>query len=82
MVFRSRDIDINIRRRIYVAIIINILLLGCKSWPLTVDNRRKLETFHNRCCRRILNITIYDVISDHTLTNEHVRRVTGILPLS
>ena len=81
-IFRCRDVDMNIRRRIYVAIIINILLWGCESWPLTASNRQKLEVFHNRCCRRILNVTIYDVMADHTLKNEYVRRETGLLPLS
>lgn len=80
-VFRSKDISIDIRRRIYVAIIINTLLWGCESWPLTVANRRKLDVFHNRCCRRIMNLTIYDVMADHSFTNAYVRKETGILPL-
>ena len=49
-----------------------------RSWPLSAENRRKLEVFNSRCCRRILNIFIYDVMADHSLTNIKVRTETGI----
>ena len=38
-VFRCKDVNIDIWRRIYVAIIVNILLWGCKSWPLASINQ-------------------------------------------
>ena len=44
-VFRCRDLDISLRRRIYVALIVNLLLWGCESWPLTAENRRKSKSF-------------------------------------
>ena len=81
-VFRRRDLDMDTRCRVYVATIINILLWGCESWPLTKKNRQKLDVFHNRCCRRFLNISIFDVIADHSLTNKFIYTETGIKPLS
>ena len=80
LVFRNKDIDIQIRKRVYVAIVVNILLWGCESWALTVDDRRKLEVFHTRCCRRMLNITIYDVIANHELNNQYIRTKRGRYP--
>ena len=81
LVFRNKDIDIQIRKRIYIAIVINILLWGCESWALTSEDRRKLEIFHTRCCRRILNYSIYDVMENHELSNKNILREIGILTL-
>ena len=78
LVFRNQDISLPIRKRIYVAIVINILLWGCESWNLTSEDRRKLEVFHMRCCRRILNVSIYDVIANHELSNKNILRTIGI----
>ena len=41
-----------------------------------------MEQVHNSWWRRILNVSIYDVIPDHTFINEYVRRETRLLQLS
>ena len=81
LVFRNVDIDVQIRKRIYIAIITNILLWGCESWALTSEERRKMEVFHTRCCRRMLNITIYDVMANHELTNKYILHELNMLKL-
>ena len=82
LVFRNGSLSLQIRKRIYVATGVNILLWGCEAWALTVEDRRALEVFHNRCCQRILNITIYDVIADNSLSNKNILRELGMSELS
>ena len=48
--------DISAKVLIYLAIPVNLLLWGCQSWALTKVLAKKLEIFHMRCLRRILNI--------------------------
>ena len=52
-VFSNKKIRMDIRRRLYQAIVVNIALWGCESWALKEENRAKLETFHHSCLRRI-----------------------------
>ena len=71
-VVQNKQLSIDTWWRIYVAIIINIALWGCKSLNLTAKDQRVLEVFHTWCCQRILGINIYDVISNHKFTNKYV----------
>ncbi len=40
--------------RFYKSVVRTILLNGCETWPLRVEDQRCLEVFHNNCLRRIL----------------------------
>ena len=69
----SENVDINAKYLIYMAVPLNLLLWGCESWATTQESIRKLEVFHMRCLRRILNIKWSDVI-DEKITNVSVRK--------
>jgi hypothetical protein len=48
----DKKITIDIRRRLYQAIVVNIVLWGSESRALKEANRSKLEAFHHGClCR-------------------------------
>lgn len=78
-VFRNKLIDIKTRGMMCKVLVLNVLLWGYESWTLTQEHRRQLEAFHHYCLRRILNITIYDVMEQH-ITNNQVGERTNILP--
>ena len=78
-VFRNKLLDIKTRAMAYKTLVLNVLLWGCEAWALTQEQRRRLEVFHHRCLRRILNVTIYDVMEKH-ITNEKVEQDTTIPP--
>jgi hypothetical protein len=42
----NKKIPIDIRRRLYQALVVNIALWGCESWALKEADRSKLEAFH------------------------------------
>jgi exonuclease III len=71
-VFRRKEISSELRLRTYNAIIVNLLLWGCESWALKEEDRRRIEVFHHRSLRRMLNITIYQVMEQH-ISNKEVR---------
>jgi hypothetical protein len=49
----NKKIPIDLRRRLYQAIVVNIALGGSESWALKEANRSKLEAFHHGCLRRM-----------------------------
>ena len=65
-------VDIHSKYLIYCAIPLNLLLWGCESWALRATMMSKLEVFFHRSIRRILGITITQVIDEH-ITNDSVR---------
>ncbi len=73
-IFRGKEISSKLRLRTYNAIIVNLLLWGCKSWVLKED-RRRIKVFHHQSLRQMLNITIYDVMEQH-ISNDDVRERT------
>jgi hypothetical protein len=75
-VFRRRETLISLRLRTCQAIIANLGLWGCESWALKENDRRKVEVFHHRCLRRMLNLTIHQAKEKRT-ANQEARRWAG-----
>ncbi len=48
------EISRRTKRRIYEVVVGTILLSGCETWPLSVEDQRRLEVFDNDSLRRIL----------------------------
>ena len=78
-VLSNKKISIDIRRRLYQATVVNAALWGSESWALKEENRRKLETFHHGCLRRMCGWTMLD-IAEKRITNEQDRRAAGNSP--
>jgi hypothetical protein len=70
-IFRCKEISSKLRLRTYYAIIVNLILWGCKSWALKEEDHRRITLFHHLSLRSMLNITIYDVMEQH-ITNKEV----------
>ena len=68
----SNHVDIGAKVLIYLAIPVNLLLWGCQSWALTKVLIKKLEVFHMRCIRRILQIK-WDDVREFKIKNSQVR---------
>ena len=69
----NKKIPVDIRRRLYQALVVNIALWGSESWALKEADRAKLEVFHHGCLRRMCGLTMWDV-AEKRITNEQVRR--------
>ena len=68
----DQSVDDHSKYQIFRAIPCNLLLRGCESWALREATLKKLEVFLHRNIRKILGITITQVI-DGKITNESVR---------
>jgi hypothetical protein len=77
-VLSKKKIPIDIRRRLYQAIVVTIGLWGSESWALKEEDRSKLETLHHSFLRRVCNWTIWD-IAEKSMTNK-VRRTAASSP--
>ena len=52
------------RLRVYHACVLSTLLYGCESWTTYARHEKKLNSFHMRCLRRILQIKWQDRVSN------------------
>ncbi|VDP65393.1 unnamed protein product [Schistosoma curassoni] len=54
--WRLRDVSLAVKGRIYNATVRAVLLYACETWPLRVEDVRRLSVFHHPCLRRIAHI--------------------------
>ena len=64
--WQANEVDVKSKYLIYMAIPLNLLLWGC-------DLMKRLEVFHMRCLRRILDIRWNDVVDNNKISNKKVR---------
>ena len=75
-IWRSREITTATKIRIFNSNVKPVLLYGSETWRMTENTVSKLQTFVNRCLRRILQIYWPDTINNATLWES-----TGQLPV-
>ena len=67
--WRRRDISLALKGRVYNASVRAVLLYGCESWSLRVEDAQRLSTFDHRCLRSIARLWW-----QHCIPNDEVRR--------
>eukprot|EP00978_Attheya_sp_CCMP212_P028486 scaffold98436_cov61-Attheya_sp.AAC.1 len=67
----AMDVSLKVKRMIYLAIPINLVLWGAESWALTENSVKKLSVFHKRSIRTILQINMAEV-QEKRITNEQI----------
>jgi hypothetical protein len=70
-VWRNHNISKGVKMRIFSTNLKSVLLYDCETWKTTNQITRRLQTFINKCLRRIMNIKWTDQI-----TNEELWRIT------
>eukprot|EP00105_Crassostrea_gigas_P028092 XP_011449634.1 PREDICTED: uncharacterized protein LOC105343837 [Crassostrea gigas] len=75
-VWKSKYITIKTKLRILNSNVKSVLLYGSETWSLTMANRKKLQSFLNRCLRNILQIWW-----PNKITNEDLWRRTNQFPI-
>ena len=75
-VWVNRHLSIRTRVRVYEAWVLSILLYGAETWLTYRHQERRLNSFHMRCLRTILDITWKDKV-----TNQFVLGQTNTRPL-
>ncbi len=55
-VFRDNDLSMKTKTLVHRAAVLGVLLYGAETWATKRCATKKIESFHNMCLRRILNI--------------------------
>ncbi len=66
-IWRSKQYSVNTKLRFYKSNVLSVLLYGSEAWKVTKSITSQLETFQNRCLRRIFNIYWPDKIKNEDL---------------
>ena len=77
LIFGNRYLPLKIKRYLYMAIPINLLLWGSENWALSAQMLTKLESFHTKSCRAILGITMWEV-SMYKVKNKYILSRLGV----
>ena len=57
------NLSLKLKLQIYNAAVISILLYGSETWVINAKMETSLNTFHTKCLRYILNISLLDHIT-------------------
>jgi hypothetical protein len=69
-----REISLQTKIKVFQATVRTILLYGCETWPLRVEDEKRLTVFDHRCLRTILRVRYIEKVSNETIR----RRCCGI----
>ena len=69
----SRLLSKNLKIKIYRTIILPVVLYGCKTWPLTLREEKKLSVFENMVLRRIFGPRRDEVTGDWRRLNDEAK---------
>ncbi|GFS06236.1 hypothetical protein ElyMa_001218900 [Elysia marginata] len=65
--WKTRDISLKTKLRIFNSNVKSVLLYGCEAWNASTMSIKRIQVFINRCLRRILRIKWTDKISNESL---------------
>ena len=80
LVFSNPYIPLPLKRALYTSLVVNLLLWGCENWALREESLRKLQTFHTKCCRAMIGVSMWEVAM-YSVTNENVLKYVGVPPM-
>jgi hypothetical protein len=74
-VLKNRNIHKELRGRLYVSLVVNILLYGSECWATNQSQFDKVVKFHNLCVRRMCGVTMFGVRRQHVSAAELNQRL-------
>ena len=55
-IFKSRDITLPTKGRLFKAMVFPVVMYGCESWTVKKAERRRIDAFELWCWRRLLRV--------------------------
>ena len=68
-VMRHKSIKMPTKTAIYQAVVLSTLLYGSESWNTTVQEEKRLPSFHTRCLRRILCVPWQEPLPNEVISS-------------
>ena len=65
-IWRASDIRRKTKVSLFKSLVLSVLLYGCETWKLTKGEEEKLDTFQNKCLRKVLKVRWQQHISNAT----------------
>ena len=56
-ILKSKDITLPTKAHLVKAIVLPVVMYGCKSWAIKKTEHQRIDAFELWCCRRILRVT-------------------------
>ena len=66
-IWRSKQISLKLKLRLFESNVKSILLYGCETWKTSKQIGKKLQSFVNRCLRNIMGIWWPEIITNKEL---------------
>jgi hypothetical protein len=66
-VWSQKKLSLQTKLRIYGSCVLAVLLYGSETWTILSNQLDKLESFHMRCQRRLLNVKWFDRITNASI---------------
>ena len=66
-IWKSKLIKLKTKMKIFNSSVKSVLLYSSETWRMTKHTVNKIQTFANRCLRRIMNVKWSDKVSNNTL---------------
>ena len=73
-VLTRAEVEMQTRRVLYEATVLNVVLYGCESWTLKEEHKRKLRSFHRACARKMCRISMWHVKEYGITTRSTLRK--------
>nr|CAH8825486.1 unnamed protein product [Trichobilharzia regenti] len=71
--WRRRDIRLSTKGRMYCSAVRSVLLYGSETWPIRVEDMKRLTAFDHRCLRSLSHVRWFNKVSNVDVR----RRVLG-----
>ena len=79
-IWRSKKISTEIKINLYKSIILPIVTYASETWRITTKLANRLNVFHHRCIRRILNINYKEhITNEEILERSKLNRLEDII---
>ena len=79
-IWQSQDLSICTKVKLFRSCVIPVLTYGCESWKSTKKIDKKLDSFENKCLRKLLKVKWSDFVSNNTVRDRtHQQPVSNII---
>ena len=66
-IWKTREISLRTKLRLFNSNVKSVLLYGCETWNASQANIKRLQTFVNKCLRRLLRINWMDRVKNEEI---------------
>jgi len=79
-VFGTKNVPLKSKRAAFESIVLGILLHGSESWVLTMKLKARLDSFYNRCIRRMCGLNRW-MTWNFKISQRNLEKRIGVRPL-